>query len=68
MNQEQMQLTGDENISSVSGLVEAIVYQNDENGYTVCSIEATSGEVITAVGILPYVQEGDKITARGGWI
>ncbi len=66
MNEELMKMTEDAS-SSVSGIVETIVYRNDENGYTVCEIEDLSGMLITAVGILPYVSEGDKITAAGSW-
>ncbi|MBE6598089.1 MAG: ATP-dependent RecD-like DNA helicase [Ruminococcaceae bacterium] len=54
--------------NTISGIVDAIVYQNEENGYTVCTIETSSSDVITAVGTLPYITEGDKITASGEWI
>lgn len=68
MNQNQMNIgTGDEP-EVIAGIIDSIVYQNEENGYTVCSIEDTGGELITAVGTLPYVSEGDKITAHGKWI
>lgn len=52
---------------SISGIVDSIVYQNAENGYTVCEIEDQSGEPVTVVGIIPYLSEGDKITAYGTW-
>jgi len=73
MNQNQINIPadmgtgGEEALVSVAGIIESIVYQNEENGYTVCTIEGTDGELITAVGILPYVSEGDKITAQGNW-
>ncbi len=55
---------------ALSGTVEHIVYRNDENSYTVCEI-ATDGEdgeeLITAVGILPYLSVGEGIRARGTW-
>ena len=51
----------------ISGIVDSIVYQNSENGYAVCVIEDHEGEPITAVGILPYLNEGDKIRATGEW-
>ena len=52
---------------SVSGIVDSIIYQNEENGYTVCEIEDSAGEPVTVVGIIPYLSEGDKITAWGTW-
>ncbi len=60
-------MTDETETNTVGGIVESIVYQNEENGYTVCSIETADGGLVTAVGILPYVSEGDKITAQGEW-
>ena len=53
---------------TVAGTVTAIIYQNEDNGYTVCEIETAEGEAITVTGTLPYLAEGDKITARGAWV
>lgn len=52
---------------TVSGTVCAIVYQNEDNGYTVCEIETPDGEEITVTGTLPFVTEGDIISAMGTW-
>ena len=60
--------TETETQDTVSGIVDTIIYQNDENGYTVCEIEDTSGEPVTLAGIIPYLTEGDKITALGQWV
>ena len=53
--------------SSVSGIVDSIIYQNEENGYCVCEIEDTEGDPVVITGIIPYLSEGDKITAYGEW-
>ena len=53
--------------SSVSGIVDSIIYQNEENGYCVCEIEGTNGDPVVITGIIPYLSEGDKITAYGEW-
>ena len=53
---------------TVSGIVDSIIYQNEENGYTVCEIEDTTGAPVTLAGIIPYLTEGDKITAAGAWV
>ncbi len=58
---------GSEPADTVSGIVDSIIYQNEENGYTVCEIEDSAGEPVTVVGIIPYLTEGDKITAYGTW-
>ena len=54
-------------LSEASGIVDSIIYQNEENGYTVCEIESSSGDPIVVTGIIPYLAEGDKITVRGRW-
>ena len=53
---------------SLSGIVETLIYQNEENGYTVCEIEDTSGQPVTVCGVIPYLTEGDRITVRGAWV
>ncbi|MBQ4353702.1 MAG: ATP-dependent RecD-like DNA helicase [Clostridia bacterium] len=56
-----------QNMDSVSGIVDSIIYANDENGYTVCEIEDTEGQPVVVTGIIPYLTEGDKITVWGQW-
>ncbi len=51
----------------ISGSVEGIVYTNEENGYTVCDIGTNDDDLITVVGIMPYLSEGEKITVYGHW-
>lgn len=53
---------------TISGIVDTIIYQNEDNGYTVCEIEDTAGNPVTLCGIIPYLAEGDRITARGSWV
>ncbi len=52
---------------SVSGIVDSIIYANEENGYCVAEIEDTDGQPVVVTGIIPYLSEGDKITAYGAW-
>ncbi len=56
-----------DDLAEESGIVDSIIYQNEENGYTVCEIESTSGDPVVVTGIIPYLAEGDKITVRGRW-
>ncbi|MBQ9941231.1 MAG: ATP-dependent RecD-like DNA helicase [Clostridia bacterium] len=57
----------DDGLITLSGSVKNIVYHNDDNGYTVCQIDA-DGEDFTAVGIMPYVNEGEYITLKGSFV
>lgn len=54
----------DENIT-ISGKVYDIIYQNSENGYTVCEIDSASDGLVTATGYMPYISEGENISATG---
>lgn len=56
-----------QNMDFVSGIVDSIIYTNEENGYTVCELEDTEGLPVVVTGIIPYLTEGDKITVWGQW-
>lgn len=51
-------------MAELSGYVERVIFRNDENGYTVLSIES-DGEDYTATGIFPVVSEGEYLTMQG---
>lgn len=53
-----------ENIVEISGTVEKITYCNSANSYTVASVK-TQKEVLTVVGILPFLNEGDNAVFSG---
>ena len=55
-----------ENLLTLEGEIEDIIFQSDESGYTVCSIE-WEREPVTLVGILPGLMVGDTIRAMGNW-
>ncbi len=51
----------------LSGFIEKIIFSNQENGYTVCLLETSDGEVCI-VGIMPLVAEGEFIEAEGDYV
>lgn len=51
-------------METLEGYVERIIYRNDENGYTVLVL-VCDGEEYTCTGILPLLDEGQLIEARG---
>ena len=61
-------MTDDHGIIEIKGSVEGVIYANEENGYTICDIGTEDGELITAVGILPYISEGDTLAIYGKWV
>lgn len=48
----------------LEGTVENIVYRNEQNGYTVLEL-ADDEDYITAVGVMPTVSAGDKVSLIG---
>ncbi len=63
-------MTAERNLPEIEGVVEHIVYRNDENGYTVCELAVMQDgneTLVTAVGILPYLSVGESVKARGNW-
>ncbi len=54
-------------LTVISGVVNEIIYKNEDNGYTVCDIEADDGDFFTAVGIMPFLSEGEAVKVYGSW-
>ncbi len=57
----------DRNAGELTGTVEEIVYQNKLNDYTVLELGTDEGELVTAVGQMPYVGEGERVRLFGEW-
>ncbi len=62
------EITNEAELETFQGTVEAIIYENRENGYTVFDISSeTDNDIITACGIMPGTVVGDKLKLMGGW-
>ncbi len=53
-----------QNLEKINGSVEHITYTNNSNGYTVALLK-TNDDVITIVGIMPFLAVGDCIEVTG---
>ncbi len=53
-------------MTSIEGTVLEINFRNDENGWTVMSLDF-QGELTTAVGCLPHIHEGEFVRLFGAW-
>ncbi len=60
MSGENVQIT-------VKGVIENVVYHNDNNDYTVLEIVDDSNNLITAVGIMPMAFEGENVILTGSY-
>ncbi len=54
-------------LTQLKGTVEHIIYCNEDNAYTVMDV-GLEDDIITACGILPYVNEGDALVLWGNWV
>lgn len=53
--------------NKLEGIVNAIIYQNEENGYTILRLDVKEEE-ITVVGTMPDATPGEYLTIHGRWI
>ena len=53
---------------TIEGTVENVVFQNEENGYTVLSLLTEQGELVTVVGCIPFAAAGEGMTVTGVWV
>ena len=51
----------------LEGFVEVILYKNEDTGYVVSKINQNNNP-ITAVGLIPYLKEGQQVKLTGEWI
>ena len=54
-------------MEKVSGVVENVVYKNESNDYTVFEIVDEDNRLVTAVGVIPMVNEGETVVLEGQW-
>ena len=53
--------------STVEGAVQSLIFQNEDNGYTVLSLLTDDGELVTVVGCIPCAAPGERMTVTGVW-
>ena len=54
-------------LTELSGTVNAVIYKNEENGYTVLRMTDQDGEIVTVVGCFPYAAAGESMVVSGAW-
>lgn len=54
-------------LAQVDGTVSAVVFRNEENGYTVLRMDTGTPEELTVVGCMPGVSPGEGLTIHGTW-
>lgn len=59
-------MNNNDELLTIEGTVEAVTYQNSETGFAVLDF-FSNGELVTAVGVMPDLAAGEKISATGVW-
>ena len=55
-------------MAEVTGIIEEIVFRNEDNGFTVLELrEEREGSLTTVVGNLPFAVEGERVRVTGEW-
>ena len=67
-NSKTAEIPSDESLESFEGVIERVVYQNKENGFTVAKFSLLeTEEKINIVGTFPDMSEGLPMTIFGVW-
>ncbi len=53
-------------MAELTGIITSIIFRNEQNGYTVLEVRA-GREEFAAVGTMPFIAEGERVTLRGVW-
>ena len=57
--------------TKLTGFVERVVFSNEDNGFTICEVSTEGDEgqqvLVTLVGTMPFIAEGETVTAHGSW-
>ncbi len=56
----------DQELEMIEGAVSAVIFQNEENGYTILKLDV-HGEEVTVVGPMAGVAPGEYLSVRGRW-
>ncbi len=51
----------------IEGEIYEIIYQNEENGYTVCDVDVNNS-LVTACGHMPFIAPGEQVRLTGAWV
>ena len=56
-----------EELTTREGTVQSVIFQNEENGYTVLRLVTEEGELVTVVGCVPCAAPGEHLGVSGAW-
>lgn len=57
----------EDTLLEMTGSVEQVIFKNEKNGYTILELNS-NGELVTAVGTMPYASVGEELRVLGSWV
>jgi exodeoxyribonuclease V alpha subunit len=54
-------------IESLQGIVDRVIYQNQENGFAVFIVQVNAKNSVTVKGSVPTITAGEQVLVRGVW-
>jgi len=55
-------------MAEITGIIEEIVFRNEDSGFTVIEIrDEAKDELVTAVGLFPFANQGERVRLTGEW-
>lgn len=54
-------------LETIEGEIYEVIYQNEDNGYTVCDINCNKS-LVTACGHMPFIAPGEGVRLTGKWV
>jgi len=55
-------------LEEITGFVDKVIFQNDENGYAVFVLQLRGKNTVTVKGYLPTIQPGQQVSLGGFWV
>ncbi len=56
-------------MAEITGLIEEIVFRNEDNGFSVVEIrDEDTNSIVTAVGSFPFLSIGERVRLTGEWV
>ena len=53
---------------TITGIIENIIFSNEDNGYVICEVDSEEEGQFYAVGYMPSVSEGERVELTGSWV
>lgn len=57
-----------QDLIELTGTVDSVIFENEDNGYSISEIEDEMGNPVVLSGTMPYLHEGDILTVKGTWV